>query len=63
MKLITLHINKGLLERLDHIVATNLYPNRSEAIRFAIKDLVESEERLIQKIIEQRKKGVTSNEK
>lgn len=32
-----------LIEQLDAIVAAGKYPNRAEAIRFAVRDLVKSE--------------------
>ena len=40
MKIITLHIPEGHIKLLDELVAKKLYPNRSEAIRFAIRDLL-----------------------
>ncbi len=35
MKMITLFLPEKYLEMLDTLVATNLYPNRSEALRMA----------------------------
>ena len=43
VRLITLFVPLGLLKDLDKLVSKNLYPNRAEAIRIAIKDLVENE--------------------
>ncbi len=43
MKLITLHCPEQLLEGLEELVKMNLYPNRSEAIRIAIRDLLKKE--------------------
>lgn len=41
MKLITLHLLNSEIESLNKLVDKKLYPNRAEAIRFAVKDLVE----------------------
>lgn len=43
MKFITLHVLEPDIEALDELVKNGFYPNRAEAIRFAIKDLLESE--------------------
>jgi metal-responsive CopG/Arc/MetJ family transcriptional regulator len=43
MQLVTVLIPRGLLKQLDDLVAKRLYPNRAEAIRSAIHDLVERE--------------------
>ena len=43
MKLVTLHIPEQYVEGLERLVANNLYPNRSEAIRIAIRDLLKRE--------------------
>lgn len=43
MKLITLHLPEPYLEALDRLVNEKLYPNRAEAIRAAVRDLIESE--------------------
>ena len=40
MKLITLHIPQKFIEALDELVARGWYPNRSEAIRVAIRDFL-----------------------
>ena len=40
MKLITVYVPEGHLNLLDSLVRKNRYPNRAEAIRFAIRDLV-----------------------
>lgn len=40
MKLITLHIPQRFIEALDELVAKGWYPNRSEAIRVAIRDFL-----------------------
>ncbi|MGQ4912029.1 MAG: ribbon-helix-helix domain-containing protein [Candidatus Thorarchaeota archaeon] len=43
MKLVTLHIPEQYVEGLERLVSNNLYPNRSEAIRIAIRDLLKRE--------------------
>jgi len=43
MKAITLNLPEKLLELLDSLVEKKRYPNRAEAIRMAIKDLLRSE--------------------
>ncbi|MEL9991401.1 MAG: ribbon-helix-helix domain-containing protein [Thermoproteus sp.] len=39
--LITVRLPKGLLDGLEELVERGLYPNRSEAVRAAIVDLLE----------------------
>ncbi|MBL7118943.1 type II toxin-antitoxin system ParD family antitoxin [Candidatus Bathyarchaeota archaeon] len=43
MKLISLHIPEVYLEGLQELVAKKYYPNRAEAIRIAVKDLLNDE--------------------
>jgi len=43
MKLITLYLPMGHLKALDRLVAEKKYPSRAEAIRMAVRDLVNSE--------------------
>lgn len=43
MRLITVHLPPEFLHDLDELVRQQRYPNRSEAIRFAIRDLLKSE--------------------
>ncbi len=43
MKLVTLHIPEQYVEGLEKLVESKLYPNRSEAIRIAIRDLLKRE--------------------
>ena len=43
MRLITVHLPSEFLQDLDELVRKQRYPNRSEAIRFAIRDLLKSE--------------------
>jgi len=40
MKLITLYLPTKYIESLDQLVAEGFYPNRSEAIRLAVRDLI-----------------------
>jgi Arc/MetJ-type ribon-helix-helix transcriptional regulator len=41
MKLITLYLPETYIIGLNRLVENQLYPNRAEAIRFAVKDLLE----------------------
>ena len=43
MKLITLYVPETYLKALDQLVVGRFYPNRAEAIRVAIRDLVNDE--------------------
>ncbi|HEY4675133.1 MAG TPA: ribbon-helix-helix domain-containing protein [Candidatus Bathyarchaeia archaeon] len=43
MKLITLYLPETYLKALDQLVTENYYPNRAEAIRVAIHDLISDE--------------------
>ena len=45
MEMITVYVPRGLLDRLDNLVREGYYPNRSEAIREAIRDLVNYHEK------------------
>jgi Arc/MetJ-type ribon-helix-helix transcriptional regulator len=43
MSLISVHVPKRMLEELDELVRKGIYPNRSEAIRAAIRELLYKE--------------------
>lgn len=43
MKLITLYLPEPYLEALDKLVDERFYPHRAEAIRVAIRDLINGE--------------------
>jgi len=43
MRMITLHLPIPYIEALDQLVEEKMYPNRSEAIRMAIRDLLKQE--------------------
>ncbi|MCW4055638.1 MAG: ribbon-helix-helix domain-containing protein [Candidatus Bathyarchaeota archaeon] len=43
MKLITLHLPEPYIQALDRLVVEQFYPNRAEAIRVAIRDMLSSE--------------------
>jgi len=43
MKLITLYLPEPYIKALDQLVNEKFYPNRSEAIRVAIRDLISTE--------------------
>ncbi|MHA2203573.1 MAG: ribbon-helix-helix domain-containing protein [Candidatus Hodarchaeales archaeon] len=43
MKLITVHLPNDQVLGLDELLRSGRYPNRSEAIRFAIRDMLKDE--------------------
>ncbi|MFX0108017.1 MAG: ribbon-helix-helix domain-containing protein [Candidatus Hodarchaeota archaeon] len=43
MRLIAVHLPEKIIEDIHKLVARGLYPNRSEAIRIAIRDLLKRE--------------------
>ncbi|MCK4844967.1 MAG: type II toxin-antitoxin system ParD family antitoxin [Candidatus Heimdallarchaeota archaeon] len=43
MKLVTVHLPSEFLHDLDELVRQKRYPNRSECIRVAIRDLLKEE--------------------
>jgi Arc/MetJ-type ribon-helix-helix transcriptional regulator len=43
MKLITLHLPEPYIMALDRLVKEKYYPNRAEAIRVAVRDLLNVE--------------------
>jgi antitoxin ParD1/3/4 len=43
MKLITCHLPEAYIEGLDRLISQDSYPNRSEAIRVAVRDLLKAE--------------------
>ena len=43
MKLITVHVPEAYLGGIEELVNMNMYPNRSEVIRVAIRDLLKEE--------------------
>ena len=43
MKLITLHLPEPWIRDIDRLVKEKKYPNRSEAIRVAVRDLLKEE--------------------
>lgn len=40
MKMITLHLPEPYIQALDRLVKEKFYPNRAEAIRVAVRDLL-----------------------
>ena len=56
MKMLTVYIPEKYLETLDLLVHEKLFPNRSEAIRTAIRDLIQKEI-LFKKISEKRRRS------
>lgn len=43
MKMITLYLPEPYIEALNQLVDEKFYPNRAEAIRVAIRDLINAE--------------------
>ncbi|TFF85377.1 MAG: ribbon-helix-helix protein, CopG family [Promethearchaeota archaeon] len=43
MQLITLHLPQTYLSDIEELVKDRIYPNRSELIRVAVRDLLKSE--------------------
>ncbi|MBD3212770.1 MAG: ribbon-helix-helix protein, CopG family [Candidatus Lokiarchaeota archaeon] len=43
MKLVTCHIPEQYIKGIEELVDANYYPNRSEVIRVAIRDLLKTE--------------------
>lgn len=43
MRLITLYLQEPYIQALDRLVAEKHYPNRAEAIRMAVRDLLNHE--------------------
>jgi antitoxin ParD1/3/4 len=43
MKLITLYLPETYIQALDQLVGERFYPNRAEAIRVAIRDMISEE--------------------
>lgn len=43
LKLVTVHLPREFINGLDELVRQRRYPNRSEAIRNAIRDLLKDE--------------------
>jgi len=43
MQLITVHVPIAYLEGIDQLITAGAYPNRSEAIRVSIRDLLKEE--------------------
>lgn len=45
MKIVPVHIPNKYLDGLDTLISQDVYPNRSEAIRMAIRDMLKTEAR------------------
>jgi antitoxin ParD1/3/4 len=61
MKLITLYLPEHYINTLDELVAEHIYPNRAEAIRIAIRDLLREKSMFYAPlhVSEQAKKDIT----
>lgn len=47
MKLITLNLPEAYIEGIEKLVQAEIYPNRSETIRHAVRDLIIKEKAFI----------------
>jgi len=43
LRVLTVHLPEAYIQGLDELVNKRLYPNRSEAIRVAVRDLLRAE--------------------
>jgi antitoxin ParD1/3/4 len=43
LKLVTIHLPEAFIEGIEELVKSRIYPNRSEAIRIAVRDLLKNE--------------------
>lgn len=43
MRVVTVHLPKPYVELIDELVRRRIYPNRAEAIRMAVRDLINNE--------------------
>ena len=43
MQLITVHLPRSYIDGLEELVKEQIYPNRSEAIRVAVRDMLKCE--------------------
>ena len=59
MKLLTVYIPESYIETLDLLVGEEIFPNRSEAIRVAIRDLIRNE-MILKKETEKRREELES---
>jgi len=51
---ITVHLPREWLEGLDELVEAEMYPNRAEAIRMAVRDLINKELPIARQIFQHR---------
>lgn len=55
MKLTTLYLPETYIEQLDQLVAEHQFPNRAEAIRTSIRDLLTTKQRFTAKQFQEAK--------
>ena len=63
LKMLTVYIPETYIETLDLLVMEERFPNRSEAIRTAIRDLIKNEILLKNSIAELKDKKVENEKK
>ncbi|MEX2738505.1 MAG: ribbon-helix-helix domain-containing protein [Candidatus Wukongarchaeota archaeon] len=56
MQLVTVHLPAEFIEGLDYLVRVERYPNRSEAIRNAVRDLLKEELWSQQRVIKEKER-------
>jgi antitoxin ParD1/3/4 len=54
MKVVTVHLPEAYVDAIDELVRRKLYPNRAEAIRMAVRDLIRREGFLLAELAEKR---------
>ena len=52
MRLIQVYVPQHYLEALEDLVREGMYPNRSEAIRLAVRDLINRSDVLVRTLLE-----------
>lgn len=57
LKVVTIKIPEELVEQLDKLVESGFFASRSEAIRLALRDLIERR-KYMNRIIEEQRKGI-----
>ena len=62
MRMLTVFIPESYIETLNILVSEEIFPNRSEAIRVAIRDLIRNE-LLLKDVIAKRKSERTDDSK
>ena len=51
MRSIQIYLPEPLIEALDELVRVKMYPHRSEAIRLAVRDLINQSDVLVRELV------------